>query len=396
MSKTMKSLIPMTFGKKRLATALSGTAVAAAAMGLLFYQGTKHTVALELDGQKQIVRTHAATINDIFKDLEITVKSEDYLFPSGNSKVKDNLKVVWEPSHEVGILQDGKEKKVISTADTVGELLKEQKLEVTKEDKVTPSLDTELRSRMKIAIEKAFPLKLVVGGNEKQVWSTSTTVADFLRQQGVKLGNLDRVAPGLGENVKATNVINVIRVEKVTDVVEEPVNFAVITKKDAKLSQGKEKLINEGKNGLISRQYEVVKENGKEVKRRLLSETVVKRKTDKVVAFGTKSLVAQVSRSDAGGKEFYVSSTAYTAGCNGCSGITATGINLRSNPGAKIIAVDPRVIPLGSKVYVDGYGYAIAGDTGGAIKGHKIDVFFPSKSQAYFWGRKQVKIQVLN
>lgn len=105
-----------------------------------------------------------------------------------------------------------------------------------------------------------------------------------------------------------------------------------------------------------------------------------------------------VSRSESSSvmKEIYVNSTAYTAYCAGCSGITKTGINLRSNPHLKVIAVDPRVIPLGTKVYVEGYGYAIAGDTGSAIKGNKIDVFFPTKSQAYNWGRKKVKIKILN
>ena len=95
-------------------------------------------------------------------------------------------------------------------------------------------------------------------------------------------------------------------------------------------------------------------------------------------------------------REFYVSATAYTANCTGCSGITKTGINLKQNPNLKVIAVDPNVIKLGSKVHVEGYGYAVAGDTGGAIKGNKIDVFFPSKSTAYEWGRKQVKIKVLD
>ncbi|GEL05538.1 3D (Asp-Asp-Asp) domain-containing protein [Rummeliibacillus stabekisii] len=93
-------------------------------------------------------------------------------------------------------------------------------------------------------------------------------------------------------------------------------------------------------------------------------------------------------------KSMYVTATAYTDHCEGCSGITAIGINLRKNPYKKVIAVDKRVIPLNSVVYVNGYGLAIAGDTGGAIKGKKIDVFMRSKKQALNWGRKTVKISI--
>ena len=82
------------------------------------------------------------------------------------------------------------------------------------------------------------------------------------------------------------------------------------------------------------------------------------------------------------GKEMFVTATAYTAYCTGCSGTTAYGIDLRSNPNQKVIAVDPRVIPLGTRVWVEGYGEAIAGDTGGAIKGNKIDVFIASYDNA--------------
>lgn len=94
-------------------------------------------------------------------------------------------------------------------------------------------------------------------------------------------------------------------------------------------------------------------------------------------------------------KEFTVSASAFTANCNGCSGVTATGINLKSNPDMKVIAVDPDIIKLGTKVHVEGYGYAVAGDTGGSIKGNKIDVFFSTKAEAYKWGRKDVKIKIL-
>ena len=91
-----------------------------------------------------------------------------------------------------------------------------------------------------------------------------------------------------------------------------------------------------------------------------------------------------------------VTATAYTAYCTGCSGTTAYGIDLRANPNQKVIAVDPKIIPLGTKVWVEGYGEAIAGDIGGAIKGNKIDVFIPSYDNAMEWGVKKVKLKVLN
>lgn len=95
-------------------------------------------------------------------------------------------------------------------------------------------------------------------------------------------------------------------------------------------------------------------------------------------------------------KQITVKATAYTASCDGCSGVTATGINIKENPNEKVIAVDPSVIPLGSKVYVEGVGEATAADTGGAIKGNRIDVFIPSEQAAMNFGVKQLKVTILN
>lgn len=91
-----------------------------------------------------------------------------------------------------------------------------------------------------------------------------------------------------------------------------------------------------------------------------------------------------------------VKATAYTANCPGCSGKTKIGIDLKSNPNVKVISVDPSVIPLGSKVYVEGYGYAIAGDTGGAIKGNRIDIFKPTQKEAINFGSKQLTVKIIN
>ncbi|MGZ6434817.1 MAG: 3D domain-containing protein, partial [Pseudobdellovibrionaceae bacterium] len=94
------------------------------------------------------------------------------------------------------------------------------------------------------------------------------------------------------------------------------------------------------------------------------------------------------------GEEMYVTATAYSPESSG--DVTRLGYNIKQNPNMKLIAVDPSVIPLGKKVWVEGYGVAVAGDTGGAIHGHIIDVLMPTSAQARVWGRKTVKIVILD
>ena len=380
-----------------MAIAFASFVVLSTSIGILYNEGSKKTVAMTINGEEKAVRTHAVTIKDLFDELDVKLRSQDYLFPAANTLVKDHQKIVWKQARQVQIVKDNEKKTIWSSADTVAGLLNEQNITLNEQDHVSPDLQQALKSRMKIYLNEAYHLTYVDGGKKKRVWSTSTTVADFLSQQGIKLNQLDRVEPSLTETVKENGVINIIRVEKVTDVVEEPVQFAVITKKDLSLEKGRAKTVQKGQQGLVWKKYEVTLENGKEVTRNLISEQQIKEKQDKIVAVGTKELNLQVSRGETDtGREFYVNATAYTAGCNGCSGHTATGINLRANPDVKVIAVDPRIIPLGTKVYVEGYGYAVAADTGSAIRGYTIDVFVPDTSSAYRWGRRKVKIKVLN
>ncbi|RFB10964.1 DUF348 domain-containing protein [Bacillus sp. HNG] len=394
----MKKLFSESKHKKRLIVSISSFIVlVGAGSGYAAYETTKDTVTLSLNGKEQVIRTHANTVAEVLQDLEIDVSKHDELSPSMDTAIKDNLKVTWQEAIPVEIVVDNQPQKVWTTVKTVEDLFKDAKVEITEHDKVNPSLDTKLTKDMKVEVEKAFQLTLNDGGTEKQVWSTSTTVADFLKGQNVALNELDRVEPGMEEQITANSVVNVVRVEKVTDVVEESVAFGVVRKKDNNIDKGKEKVVTPGQEGKVAKHYEVVLENGKEVSRDLIKTETLADSKDKIVAVGTREIVQQVSRGTANAaKEFYVSSTAYTAYCSGCSGTTATGINLRANPNVKVIAVDPSIIPLGTKVYVEGYGYAIAADKGTDIKGYKIDVFFSEKSQAFRWGQRKVKIQILN
>jgi len=393
----MKNLFPRSLSGRSWTIIFASFVVLLTTLGILFFEGSKNTVAMTLNGKKMVVNTHAETIKELLDELDVPLTSKDFLSPKAATRVNDNLKVIWKQANMVQIVKDNEKKTIWTTADTVAGLLKEQKIVLKEHDQISPNPQTAIKNNMNVKLNRAFHLTYVDGGKAQKVWTTSTTVADFLTQQGIKLDELDRVEPSLTDKIPANGVVNVIRVEKVTDVVEEPVQFAVVTKRDKNLQKGQEKVVTPGKHGRVSRQYEVMLENGKEVSRKLINEQNILQKQDKIVAVGTKDLALQVSRGETpGGKEFYVTATAYTAYCNGCSGRTATGLNLRANPNMKVVAVDPRVIPLGSKVYVEGYGYAVAADTGGAIKGYIIDLLMPSPTDAYRWGRKKVKITVLN
>jgi len=391
----MKDLFTTIFNKNKALILIASFLVIASLTGLFIYQGTKKSVSLTLNDNKKEIKTHAETVHELLGELKINYKKQDYLSPSVNAKVKDNMQIVWKPACMVILTLNGEEKKVWTTAKTVKEFLAKSEIAVKEQDQLSVPLKTKIKQGLKINLDTAFQVVVNDGGEERTVWSTSTTVADFLEQQGIKLNELDRVEPGLDQMIGENVPVNIVRVEKVTDVVEEPLEFATVTQKDSNLESGKQQVVQEGKIGKVQKTYEVILENGQEVSKTLISENVMEKATDKIVAVGTKEMTQLVSRGTETGKEFYVSSTAYTASCNGCSGKTAIGIDLHANPGAKIIAVDPSVIPLGTKVYVEGYGYAVAADTGTRIKGNKIDVFFASQSDAYRWGQRTVKIKIL-
>nr|WP_308315410.1 ubiquitin-like domain-containing protein [Bacillus sp. UMB0893] len=404
MIKNMKKLLSEKVSLNKIVLSLVSLVVLGTGTAFAAFETSKDTVTVSLNGKEEKLRTHAGTVNELLQELDIDIKQEDEVSPSGDTKIKDNLNVVYEASKPVQLTVNDEKRTIRTTAKTVEEFIKEQRIELTEHDKMNASLHTKISDNLKLNIDKAIQITLNVGDKEQQVWSTSTTVADFLKEQKVQVNELDKVEPQIHQTLSANDVVIVTRVEKVTDVVEEPVAFSVVTKNDGNISKGKQEVIKPGAEGTVAKHFEVIMENGKEVSRKLIKEETKKESQDRVVAIGSKAdpkpvsnKAETVSRSnDSVAKEFYVTSTAYTAYCNGCSGKTATGVNLRENPNAKVIAVDPSIIPLGSKVYVEGYGYAVASDTGGAIKGNKIDVFFSDKGAAYRWGRKQVKIKVLN
>ena len=101
--------------------------------------------------------------------------------------------------------------------------------------------------------------------------------------------------------------------------------------------------------------------------------------------------VKAATNSTSENKEVICYTTAYTGGGKTFLGLTCA----RNADGISTISVDPNVIPLGSMLYIEGYGYAVAADTGSSIKGNKVDVYFNTLQECYDWGTRNVKVTIL-
>lgn len=184
----------------------------------------------------------------------------------------------------------------------------------------------------------------------------------------------------------------------------QEVNFNTVKRLNSSLEAGATKTVREGENGEKTVRYKVKYENGVEISREVISETVTKAPVDKIVEYGNKNASAN-SPVNTGKLDYkYVitcNATAYDLSAEengGYAGQTATGVPLDKG----VIAVDPKVIPLGSRVYIEAldgswsYGYAVAADTGGAIKGNRVDLCYRTRYECIQFGRRPCRVYVLS
>lgn len=374
----------------------------------LVLDASKAEVVLAADGDVQTVKTDTATVGELLEDLGIDVGIYDELSHEKGTQIVDGMEIRFETANEILLTIDGETEEFNSTAITVGQFLEEEELEFSRYDDISHSNIEILDEETEIIVNTAVPVTLNVGGEEEEIQATADTVEDLLEEEDIEYSKSDRIEPGLDKKVKKDMDIAVVRVETKEEDVEEKIPFESIEKDDDSMVKGDSEVTKEGKAGKLRKTYEITLENGEEVGRELVDEEVLEESKDKVVKVGTKEPETEPAAKSSGsgsekssesnggsGKTMTMEATAYGPDCAGCSGVSATGMNLKSGP--KVIAVDPSVIPLGSKVWVEGYGEAIAADTGGAIKGNRIDVLMKSEAQASSnWGRRTVQVKVLD
>ncbi|KUO78401.1 MAG: hypothetical protein APF81_16875 [Desulfosporosinus sp. BRH_c37] len=298
----------------------------------------------------------------------------------------------------VYLIIDGKQENIITYKSSVKKVLLNKGIEVSSHDKLEPSLDSRISDKSTITLKHAVAVKVLIDGEEITKYSPEDNVESFLTAEGIVLGSQDRVNPEKNTELSDGLQIDVVRVEHKTVSTTQSLDFITTRKNDISLPNTYVQTKQEGKPGEKETIFDVVYENGKEISRKILSETVTKKPTDKIVVVGTFPLMP-ISR---GGQQLdykkviKVKSTAYYA-VNGIGKTyTSTGARAIRNPeGYSTIAVDPKVIPYGTKLFVEGYGFAIAADTGLAIRGNWIDVFFNTYREACNWSVKYVKVYIL-
>lgn len=236
-------------------------------------------------------------------------------------------------------------------------------------------------------------ITLQEGGTVRTIQTQAASVAEMLREANIGLKELDRCVPSPKEPLADGMEVTVTRIERRTETDRVTLPRPVRRFADRTIRPGVVRVVQEGRDGLREDTYQVYLADGKEVARkRVASKTAVEPKS-RVEAFGTGQ--ALLSRSGHSTRRVLdMLATGYAPRvCGGSrTGRTATGVRA----GYGKVAVDPRVIPLGSRLYIEGYGYAIAADTGGAVKGHRIDLGHETRRDALRVGRQRVKVYVLD
>ncbi|MBQ4517252.1 MAG: G5 domain-containing protein [Clostridia bacterium] len=291
---------------------------------------------------------------------------------------------------------DGREVSVNTSRIYVEEFLAEQNVSLRPGDRISMPLDSVLRQNDEVVIERAKRFVLTVDGTTRNLYSCETILSDALADCGVVMNEYDEIFPALETPVSEGMKVNIARVCVSEEIRTESIARTTVMKPNYEARSNHSVILQEGEDGSEDVTYKVITRDGVEIAREAVSRTVTKEPVDRVIEKGVQgSKIVAVSAEELKVKEVIDgTATAYTArsGARTASGkVAAYGI----------IAVDPRVIPMGSKLYieaVDGswtYGYAIAGDTGGLIKGKKIDLFYNSYSECIQFGRRPARIYVL-
>lgn len=241
-----------------------------------------------------------------------------------------------------------------------------------------------------ITVYRAVPVTVTYKGTSNTMMTGKPTVGELIADLGIA-EDTTKIEPQVDTKITANLEIKVVDVSEKIIVREEEEPFEIIRQPDPAMEQGQEELVSYGESGEKQKKVKIYYEDGQAVREEVLEERVTVPAKPQVVRVGTRNTIETSRGAMRFRRTAHMEATAYLPSDGGGSGITATGLPARRG----IAAVDPNVIPLGSRLYIPGYGMALAADTGGAVRGNIIDLCMEDYSEAMNFGRRSVKVYVL-
>ena len=326
--------------------------------------------------------------------------------------------------HRVSIYVDGRELCTAATfSRTVGEFLEEKGIELHPCDRVSPHRESILTQKTRIDVQKAFEVAVVDGNSLSLIMTPTVAVEELLAEEGFELGPEDRIEPAGIQEAFDGAVIRIVRVKKHYSSNRSAVPFGEIVEKNMLLDRGITRVLREGHEGLQEELIEITTEDGVEVKKEVVGTVLLENPQEQIVEHGANTTLEREGRVMQFDRVFIMTATSYCPGTpgSGCpldknghasctgpynNGYTCTGKKAVQGLGTynspRMVAVDPRVISLGSMLYIESIpgigkiGFARAEDIGGAIKGNKIDLLYDHHRDVVEFGlRRGVRVYLL-
>ena len=377
-------------------------------------------VALHVDGTTYELRTHALTIDQLLTEAGVAIAGRDSVLQNG-ALVSMNAPVA--PPHifatrmvmdaatpdarisiEVrravtfSIVEDGRELVSTSSRPTVAQALREAGLTIGPGDRVHPDNQAALTGDARIEVTHAKAVTVALPHDHQVIYTLEGTVGEALAVAGITLPEGAFIEPSASTPVSAGMYVRMIQLSASSDVETEYIESQTVYRSDSSLAPGETRTV-QGHDGVRVRRYDVSYVNGEEAGRTLLEETLEPEPVDTVVYYPTRTGRDESAPAESGAVSrtinvyatWYCPASSGRAASDPAYGRTATGVQVTYG----IVAVDPDVIPLGTRMFIPGYGYAIAADTGGAVKGYIIDLGFPD-GVTVDWQSKWVEIYILS
>jgi uncharacterized protein YabE (DUF348 family) len=347
---------------------------------------------LDIDGKLELWTTTESTAANILASAGVTLLPGDRIWIDGipesqpGSALTEIPQVIrFREAKAIVVEMDGREEVIHSSAPTLGEALEEAGIEVYEGDVLEPSAATSLEDLNRVVVIRAKPIQILADGIQIQRKVVAMKVGEALLEAGVPLMGLDYTIPDAEDEIPDDGQIRIVRVVEEILVEQTPLPFETIYEADAELEIDNQVVTDPGAYGIKATRVRVRYEDGEEVSRNTEGEWVAREPQPRKIGYGTKIVIRTLNTSD-GTIQYWRAirmwATSYSPSRAGVSedypwfGITACGKKLKKG----LVAIDNRYIPFHTMMYVPGYGYAEACDTGGGVSGRWIDLGYSDEN----------------